>query len=121
MRARLLLLLVLFHARCAAAEDAPVYPPETWSTRTPEQVQLHPQKLKSLEQLAGGRGVIVRHGYLVYSWGDITKPADVASAFKPILSHLLLIAVQEKRIASADDKVADFEPRLKSLNDGKDA
>ena len=121
MRVRLLLLLVIFRARCAAADDAPVYPAQTWSTRTPEQVQLLPQKLKSLEQLAGGRGVIVRHGHLVYSWGDVTKSADLASAFKPVLSHLLLIAVQEKRIVSPDDKVADVEPRLKSLNDGKDA
>jgi CubicO group peptidase (beta-lactamase class C family) len=122
MRVRLLLLLVIFHARCAAAvDDPPVYPAQTWPALTPEQVQLDPQKLKSLEQLAGGRGVIVRHGYLVYAWGDITKSADIASAFKPVLSHLLLIAVQEKRIASPDDKVADFEPRLKSLNDGKDA
>jgi CubicO group peptidase (beta-lactamase class C family) len=105
----------------ALADPAATFPRESWATASPEQVQLSPEKLRSLAQLAGGRGVVIRHGYLAYSWGDVAKPADVASAFKPVLSHLLLMAVQEKRIASPDDRVADFEPRLETLNGGKDA
>ena len=58
---------------------------------------------------------------MVFDWGDATKSSDVASAFKPLLSTLMLIAVQEKRLASVDEPVARFEPRLNSLNDGKDA
>jgi CubicO group peptidase (beta-lactamase class C family) len=45
----------------------------------------------------------------------------VASAFKPVLSTLLLIAIQEGRLNSVDERVAAVEPRLKSLNHGKDA
>jgi CubicO group peptidase (beta-lactamase class C family) len=64
---------------------------------------------------------VVRHGYMAYSWGDQSKSSDVASAFKPVLSTLLLLAVQEGRLNSVDTLVAEFEPRLKSLNAGKDA
>lgn len=100
---------------------AAVYPGKEWETRTPEQVGLDPVKLKALEELVGGRGCIVRHGYLAYSWGDITKSADVASAFKPLLSTLLLMAVRDGKLRSVDAPLADVEPRLASLNGGKDA
>jgi CubicO group peptidase (beta-lactamase class C family) len=63
---------------------------------------------------------VVRHGYMVYAWGDQSKSSDVASAFKPVLSTMLLMAVQEGRLKSVDEPVADFEPRLKTLNEGKD-
>lgn len=98
-----------------------VFPGVHWATREPAQVGLSPARLEELRQLVGGRGCVVRHGYLVYSWGDQGKSSDVASAFKPVLSTLMLMAVQEGRLHGPDDLVADFEPRLKSLNGGKDA
>lgn len=98
-----------------------VFPGVTWETRAPEEVGLAREKLDALRELVGGRGCVVRHGCMVYSWGDQTKSSDVASAFKPVLSTLLLMAVQEGRIKSVDDLVAEFEPRLKTLNGGKDA
>jgi CubicO group peptidase (beta-lactamase class C family) len=58
---------------------------------------------------------------MVYTWGDQTKSSDVASAVKPVISTLLLFAVQEGKLAGVDEKVADFEPHLKSLGDGKNA
>ena len=48
------------------------------------------------------------------------KSADIASAVKPIISTLLPFALQEGKLESVDDKVSDFEPSLKSLNDGKE-
>jgi len=78
-------------------------------------------KLIALAELVGGRGCVVRHGYMAFTWGDQQKSSDVASAFKPLLSTLLFIAVQEGKLRSVDDRVADFEPRLKTLNHGKDA
>ena len=42
--------------------------------------------------LVGGRGCVVRHGFMVYSWGDQSKSSDVASAMKPLISTLLLMA-----------------------------
>jgi CubicO group peptidase (beta-lactamase class C family) len=102
-------------------KTAAVYPAAAWETRTPEQVGLSQAKLDALRDLVGGRGCVVRHGYMVYSWGDQAKSGDVASAVKPVISTLLLLAVQEGKLKSVDDRVADFEPQLKDLNAGKDA
>jgi len=98
-----------------------VYPGATWETRAPEEVGLSRAKLDALRDWVGGRGCVVRHGYLVYTWGDVAKSGDIASAVKPVISTLLMFAVQEGKLKSVDDKVADFEPRLKTLNGGKDA
>src|SRR5439155_7264957 len=54
-------------------------------------------------------------------WGDQGKSSDVASAFKPVLSTLLLMAIEEGKIAGVDEPVARSEPRLTTLNEGKDA
>jgi CubicO group peptidase (beta-lactamase class C family) len=104
----------------SAVSEPEVYPGEEWQLRQPEQVGLARAKLDALRDLVGGRGCVVRHGYLVYAWGDATKSADVASAVKPVISTLLLMAVQEGRLKSVDERVADFEPRLRELNGGKD-
>lgn len=115
----LLALAFLGFAGIGVAKD--VFPAEHWETRLPEAVGLAADKLDQLRELVGGRGCVVRHGYLVYTWGEVAKSSDVASAFKPLLSTLMLIAVQEGKLPSVDSAVADFEPRLKTLNDGKDA
>lgn len=102
-------------------ESSPVYPGAVWEIRLPEEVGLSSAKLKELSELVGGRGCVVRHGYMVYAWGDQSQSSDIASAVKPVISTLLLFAVQEGRLKSVDSKVADFEPALKKLNGGKDA
>lgn len=99
---------------------ADTYPGKGWKILPPHEAGLSPEKLDALRDLVGGRGCVVRHGFMVYSWGDQSKSSDVASAMKPLISTLLLIAVQEGRIKSVDGQVADFEPRLKTLNGGKD-
>jgi CubicO group peptidase (beta-lactamase class C family) len=104
-----------------ADPEQPVYPAAEWERRTPEQVGLSAEKLKALADLAGGRGCVVRHGYLVYTWGDPARSGDIASAVKPVVSTLLLLAVQQGKIKDANAKLADFEPRLLALNRGKDA
>lgn len=71
-----------------------------------------------LSKLTQGRGCVVHDGEMIFAWGDQGKSSDVASAFKPVLSTLLLFAIQEGRIESVDSKVADFEPALGKL--GKD-
>ncbi|MBS0206974.1 MAG: serine hydrolase [Planctomycetes bacterium] len=99
----------------------PVYPGTEWEQRTPEQAGLSGTRLKALAELAGGQGCVVRNGFLVYTWGDPTRSGDIASAVKPIVSTLLLLAVQHGKLASVDAKVSDFEPGLLKLNSGKDA
>jgi CubicO group peptidase (beta-lactamase class C family) len=98
-----------------------VFPGAEWETRTPEQAGLDRAKLDALRDLVGGRGCVVRHGYMVYTWGDQARSEDVASAVKPVISALLLLAVQEGKLKSVDDPAANFEPRLRALNGGKDA
>ena len=116
-----LLLLALPELARAAEIERSVFPGASWEIRSPEQVGLAPDKLLALRDLVGGRGCVVRHGRMVFTWGDQSKSSDVASAFKPLLSTLLFIAIQEGKLSGVDDRVADFEPRLKTINDGKDA
>ena len=103
------------------AAQTPTYPATTWEVLSPEEAGLSRDKLIALAELVGGRGCVVRNGSMAFTWGDQSKSSDVASAFKPVLTTLLFMAIQEGKLAGVDDKVADFEPRLKSLNDGKDA
>lgn len=76
-------------------------------------------ELAALEALAehlGGRGCVVRSGYLVYAWGDIARRTDVASAAKPVYAHFLFLALQSGRIPSLDEPIVRWEPRLTVLN-----
>ena len=104
-----------------SAQVDPVFPAEHWEMRQPESLGLSKAKLEALREVVGGRGCVVRYGCMAYSWGDPTRSADVASAVKPVISTLLLFAVQEGRVTSVDAAVSEFEPRLKTLNQGKDA
>jgi CubicO group peptidase (beta-lactamase class C family) len=119
--ASIILQLPLLRPACAADKLERVTPGSHWETCSPETVGLSSGKLAALTNVVGGRGCVVRHGRMAFTWGDQAKSSDVASAFKPLLSALLLIAVQEGRLASVDAPVADFEPRLRELNGGKDA
>jgi hypothetical protein len=108
-------------AKPMPAESEPVYPAGAWEQCAPEKAGLSADKLKALAELVGGRGCVVRHGCLVCTWGDPAESSDVASAVKPVVSTLLLLAVQQEKVKSIDAKVADFEPQLRTLNRGKDA
>ena len=99
---------------------AQTWPGAQWEVCAPEAVGLSAEKLAALRDLVGGRGCVVRHGKMAFAWGDQMKSYDVASAVKPIISTMLFLAIQEGKLASPDALVADFEPRLKALNNGKD-
>jgi hypothetical protein len=103
-------------ARNTTAKQKSVFPGATWETRTPEQAGLVAAQLEEVKNFVGGRGCIVRDGYLVYSWGDSTRRGDVASAAKPWYAHFLFKAVEEKLLPGVDTRAVDFEPRLSSLN-----
>jgi CubicO group peptidase (beta-lactamase class C family) len=65
--------------------------------------------------------VVVRGGYLAYHWGEYTRPGDLASARKPIISALLLYGVQEGLVPSPDATLDRYLPGLREINRGKDA
>src|SRR5688500_2306106 len=95
------------------AANSASFPEREWIFRPAGKAE---PNLKELAQLVSGRGCVVRAGEMIYTWGDQTRSSDVASAFKPLLSTLLLFAIQEQRIGSVDSKVAEFEPALTNLN-----
>ncbi|NIP27178.1 MAG: hypothetical protein GWN67_22515 [Phycisphaerae bacterium] len=99
-----------------ADEIQQVYPGKQWEVKRPDEVGLDANKLKALSDYAGGFGCVVRHGYMVYTWGDASRRKDVASAVKPVYTHFLLKAIEEGKIKSIDESVAKFEPWLNSLN-----
>lgn len=94
----------------------PVFPGVTWASTRPAEAGLDAAGLDVLRDYLGGRGCIVRHGRVVYSWGDQSRRADVASACKPVIAHFLFKAVEDGRLSSLDDRVADRAPCLKQLN-----
>jgi len=104
-------------AQVKADEIKPVYPEKEWAVKTPDEVGLDAAKLKAFSDYTGGFGCVVRYGYMAYTWGDASKRNDVASAVKPVYTHFLLKAVEGKRIAGIDDRVAKFEPGLNLLNE----
>jgi CubicO group peptidase (beta-lactamase class C family) len=85
--------------------DSRTYPGRTWETRTPAQVGLDPEKLEAIALTLGGRGCIVRHGYVVRTWGDQAQRSDWMSSSKPLLSTLLFFAIQEGKVQSVNAKV----------------
>ncbi|KPK43235.1 MAG: hypothetical protein AMJ65_06425, partial [Phycisphaerae bacterium SG8_4] len=60
-----------------ADEAAQVFPGGDWETKQPEQVGLDAKKLKELSDYTGGFGCVVRHGYMVHTWGDAGRRKDV--------------------------------------------
>ena len=112
------LLLVGYSAvacNSGAAADS-VFPGRTWAGKTPAEVGFDAEKLKALSTFVGGRGCVVRRGYMVYTWGDVSRRADVASAVKPFYSHFLFKAIEDGKLESVDEKVVKWEPRLRQIN-----
>ena len=106
---------LVHRAEHAMAAEA-VYPGATWAKKTPAEAGMDAGKLAAFSTFAGGRGCVVRGGRMVYTWGDAAKRGDVASAAKPVYSHLLFKALELGKIKSLDDKVRLLEPRLAHLN-----
>jgi len=114
-------LLVLFAVAPGACGQVPaVYPGREWAAKQPAEVDLSAEKLKAFSDYVGGFGCVVRHGYMVYTWGDASRRMDVASAAKPVYAHFLFKAVENKRIPDFDEMVSKWEPRLKGINEALD-
>jgi len=111
-----LLAVFLLHRISPSAAVESVYPGKTWTAKAPAEVGMDPGKLDAFSEYVGGRGCVVRHGYMVYTWGDVSRRADVASACKPVYTHFLLKALEDQKIPSLDQKVTAWEPRLNDIN-----
>ncbi len=104
-----LVLAAICCARPAPARAAePVFPAEHWQQRSPAELGLDAQRLQAVADALGGRGCMVKNGYVVKTWGSQSERADIFSSAKPILSTLLMVAVQEGKLKSVDTPIAEF-------------
>ena len=109
--------LVMMMVVCAvSACQGETFPGEHWQTRTPEEMGLDSAVLDRMREFMQGRGCVIRHGCMVYSWGDCAARGDVASAAKPWYSFFLFKAVADGRISDFDAKAAEYAPCLGDLN-----
>ena len=109
-------ILTLVLAAETIADAQAVYPDGRWATRKPAQVGLDRARLDKLRDYSGGSGCIVRHGYMVYTWGDASRRKDVASACKPLYTHFLLKAIQDDKLPDANQPIVKYQPGLRKLN-----
>lgn len=93
-----------------------VFPGTHWQRRDSASSGFNNDQLLALADYLGGRGCVTHDGYLIYEWGDATRPADVASAVNPWFTHLLLEAVQSDKLPGFETLMTEFEPNLFGLN-----
>lgn len=98
------------------AADGSCFPGADWETASPASAGLDVSGLDRLRDWMQGRGCVVRHGRLVYTWGDVQAHGDAFSAVKPVVTHFLLFALEHGRIAGLDERAVSYEPRLADLN-----
>ncbi|MCZ6792833.1 MAG: serine hydrolase [Planctomycetota bacterium] len=102
----------------ASLAREPTVPGKEWARKTPAEARLDGPRLEVFSRHVGGRGCVVRHGYLVHTWGDVRRRGDVASASKPWFAHFLFKAIEDGKISGLDEKVRKWEPRLDGINEG---
>ncbi len=106
----------------ALVDASGVFPAKEWERLPPADAGLDPAALEAFSAYLGGRGCVVRLGFLVHTWGDPAQRGDIASACKPMYTHFLFKALEDRRFGlfglfgSLDNLVSRFEPRLETLN-----
>ena len=106
--------VVLVKAADRARPAGPiVFPGASWQARSPKALALDPARLDKLAEALGGRGCVIKDGYVVKTWGSQTERGDWLSSAKPVLSTLLMFALQEGKVKSVDQPIRDFGWELK--------
>ncbi len=104
---------------CLSAEAGHMtFPGAEWERRSPERLGLDAAALDTVAEKLGGRGCIVRDGYVVKTWGDQAERDDWFSSAKPVLSTLLFFALQEGLVKSVDQPIRDFGWPLQGKDEG---
>jgi hypothetical protein len=100
------------------------FPGTTWATKTPAELGLDAAKLDALKtslikNSTGSSkrgGVIIKDGYLVYSWDSSSTNHNWASASKPVVSTMLFSAINEGRVGSVDSLIYDWGWALRTAD-----
>lgn len=90
-----------------------VFPEKRWEFTNPADLKMDVVKLDSLANLIGGRGCVVKDGYMVKTWGDQSEKSDWLSSVKPIFSTLLFFAIEEGKLSGVYHKIRDLGWKLK--------
>ena len=119
-----LVYLTLRSAPLLAATDATVWPGREWDRAAPGQVGWDVDVLAQARAYSQSIGtasfVVVQHGRIVDSWGDIGRRLQLYSVRKSLLSALIGIAVAEDKI-SLDTTLASLgiDDRPPALTDAE--
>jgi len=100
--------LTLVFTTCAAEpvrSESIVFPGKEWASKSPTDFGMDAAMLQQFATNVGGDGCIIKNGYMIATWGNQTSHEWWASASKPVLSTLLLLAIQEGKLKSADAPV----------------
>jgi CubicO group peptidase (beta-lactamase class C family) len=95
-----------------------LFPTKSWENRSADSLGLDQARLDKLAEELGGRGCIIKNGYMVKSWGSQSQVGDWFSSAKPVLSTLLMFAIQEGNVKSPDQLIAEFGWDLKPKDRG---
>ncbi len=104
--------LVMVTGAPSHLEAESVFPAEHWATASPQAHQVDGASMTEVAELLGGRGCVIKDGFVIHAWGDQTKRSDWMSSAKPVLSTLLFFALQEGLIDNVDQRIAEFDHRL---------
>ena len=69
---------------------------------------MNSQKIDTIARLLEGWGCIIRHGFVVKSWGSQSEKGDWMSSSMPVFSTLLFFAIQEGKLKSVYTPIKQF-------------
>ncbi len=108
-----------FLVLAAAVEAGIQFPGPDWEHRSPAEAGVDGASLDTLAERLGGRGCVIKDGYVIKDWGDQARIGDWASSAKPVLSTLLFFAIEEGLVTNVDQPVVDFgwalDPRHRGI------
>ena len=91
-----------------------VFPGQTWQESSPAEQGMDGNVIDGIAEALGGRGVVIRNGYLVKRWGIPQRRGDLLDASNPLLSTLLWFAIEEGRVETVESKIDQYGWRLDS-------
>lgn len=118
IRCLLMALLCSCAGRVWSAEEPVVFPGKVWQRCPAHDVGLAGSRLDSFIRNVGGDGCIVKDGCLIRAWGGYKTHADWASATKPVLGTLLMLAIADKRLSGVDVPVRTMGWELRGKDSG---
>ncbi|MBI3462241.1 MAG: hypothetical protein HY000_04155 [Planctomycetes bacterium] len=77
---------ILLTAHALSADD--VFPGSAWQRKPPSELGLDAARLEAVATALGGRGCIIKQGYLVHAWGDQAEKRDWLSSAKPVAEEI---------------------------------